>query len=101
VNARIPEPLSELAGLGLPDDLPETVLADAPGPELAAAERDPQKMSQLARGCLVPRVHALAEALRGTFTDHHGFLLRQILTQIDQLTALIATSIGMAKLTPM
>ena len=44
---------------------------------LAAGERDPEKMSQLARGCLVPRVHALAEALRGTFTDHHAFLLRR------------------------
>ena len=57
---------------------------------LADGERDPEKMSQLARGCLVPRIHALAEALRGTFTDHHAFLLRQILTQTDQLTALIS-----------
>lgn len=56
---------------------------------LAAGERDPEKMSQLARGRLVPRVAALAEALRGRFTDHHAFLLRQILTQTDQLTALI------------
>jgi transposase len=56
---------------------------------LAGGERDPQKMSQLARGCLVPRVPALAEALRGTFTDQHGFLLHQLLTQNDQLTALI------------
>ena len=61
---------------------------------LAAGERDPEKMSQLARGCLVPRVHALAEALRGTFTDHHAFLLRQILTQTDQLTALITACDG-------
>jgi transposase len=56
---------------------------------LAGGERDAQKMSQLARGCLVPRVQALAEALRGTFSDHHAFLLQQLLTQTDQLTVLI------------
>ena len=61
---------------------------------LAGGERDPEKMSQLARGCLVPRVPALAQALRGTFTDHHGFLLRQLLTQNDQLTALITECDG-------
>ena len=57
---------------------------------LVAGERDPETLARFARGCLVPRVKALAETLRGTFTEHHGFLLRQILTQTDQLTALIA-----------
>jgi len=56
---------------------------------LAGGERDPQKMSQLAGGCLVPRVPALPEALRATFSDHHAFLLRQLQTPNDQLTALI------------
>jgi transposase len=56
---------------------------------LGAGERDAHTLSQLARGCLVPRIPALAQALRGTFTDHHAFLLRQILTQADQLTTLI------------
>lgn len=57
---------------------------------LVAGERSPETLSQLARGCLIPRKQALAEALRGTFTEHHAFLLGQILTQTDQLAALIA-----------
>jgi transposase len=57
---------------------------------LVAGERDPETLAQLARGCLVPRMPALAEALRGRFTDHHGFLLRQILMQADYLSELIA-----------
>lgn len=39
MRVRIPEPLPELNGLGLPDDLPETALAHTPGPDPAAAER--------------------------------------------------------------
>jgi transposase len=39
---------------------------------------------------LTPKVTQLAEALRGRFSAHHGFLLRQILTQLDQLAALVA-----------
>jgi transposase len=35
-------------------------------------------------------VKPLAEALRGRFTSHHAFLLGQMLTQLDQLAALIA-----------
>jgi transposase len=57
---------------------------------LLTGERNPEALARLARGCLVPRVKALAEALRGTFTDHHAFLLGQMLTQTDQLAALIA-----------
>jgi transposase len=57
---------------------------------LAAGERDPETLAKCARGCLVPRIPALAEALRGRFTDHHGFLLRQMLSQVDSLNELIA-----------
>jgi transposase len=54
-------------------------------------ERNPETLAHLARGCLVPRIKALAETLRGTFSDHHAFLLGEILIQTDQLTALIAS----------
>ena len=56
---------------------------------LVAGERDPETLAKCARGCLVPRVRALAEALRGRFTDHHAFLLQQILRQADHLSELI------------
>lgn len=57
---------------------------------LVAGERDPAVLARLARGCLVPRITELAEALRGAFTDHHAFLLGQLLTQLDQLIGLAA-----------
>ncbi|MET0732524.1 MAG: IS110 family transposase [Casimicrobiaceae bacterium] len=57
---------------------------------LVAGETDPAKLATLARGSLVPKGKQLAEALRGRFTAHHGFLLGQILTQLDQLARLVA-----------
>jgi transposase len=57
---------------------------------LVSGETDPARLASLAKGCLIPRVKQLAEALQGRFTPHHGFLLRQLLTQLDQLAALIA-----------
>jgi transposase len=58
---------------------------------LVAGETDPTTLAKLARGRLTPRVKELAEALHGRFTDHHRFLLGQILTQLDQLAALVAS----------
>jgi transposase len=57
---------------------------------LVAGETDPVKLATLARGSLVPKAKVLTEALRGRFTPHHGFLLGQILTHLDQLAALVA-----------
>ena len=57
---------------------------------LAAGETEPAHLARLARGSLTPKVTQLAEALRGRFTNHHAFLLGQILTQLDQLAALVA-----------
>jgi transposase len=57
---------------------------------LVAGETDPAKLARLARGSLVPKGKQLGEALCGRFTVHHGFLLAQILTQLDQLAALVA-----------
>ena len=56
---------------------------------IVAGESDPEKLSKLA-----PRVHAtpkqLAEALRGRVRDHHRFMLKLHLTQVDALRAAIA-----------
>jgi transposase len=57
---------------------------------LAAGETDPEHLAKLARGSLIPKVKPLAEALCGRSTSHHAFLLGQMLTQLDQLAALIA-----------
>src|SRR3989449_426118 len=57
---------------------------------LVAGETDPEPLAKLAKGSLTPKVKPLAEALRSRFTSHHAFLLGQMLTQLDQLAALIA-----------
>ncbi|MEO7134846.1 MAG: IS110 family transposase [Vicinamibacterales bacterium] len=57
---------------------------------LVAGDTDPAKLAALAKGSLVPRKTQLAEALSGRFTPHHGFLLGQILTQLDQLAELVS-----------
>jgi transposase len=57
---------------------------------LVAGETDPVTLATLARGSLVPKAKVLADALRGRFTPHHGFLLGQILTQLDQLAVMVS-----------
>ena len=54
---------------------------------LVAGETDPERLAKLARGSLIPKAKPLAEALCGRFTSQHAFLLGQMLTQLDQLTA--------------
>jgi transposase len=56
---------------------------------MAGGESDPIALARLAKGALVPKISRIAETLRGTFTDHHRFLLQQMLTQLDQYSALI------------
>lgn len=50
----------------------------------------PEQIAQLARTRMRAKIPALVEALTGRFTDHHAFLTRQYLTQIDHLTQIIA-----------
>jgi transposase len=52
---------------------------------LIAARQTPAEMAHLARGRLRSRLPALQQALEGRVTDHHRFLLRQMLTQVDFL----------------
>ena len=56
---------------------------------LAGDETDPTCLAALARGTLIRKRQALAEALRGRFTPHHAFLLTQLLAQLDHVSALI------------
>jgi transposase len=58
---------------------------------MAAGESDPVALARLAKGALVPKISRIAETLRGTFTDHHRFLLQQMLTQLDHYSELIST----------
>jgi transposase len=52
---------------------------------LLAGERDPQRLADLAMGTLRRKTEGLQAALTGRFTEHHAFLLRQVLEHIDQL----------------
>jgi len=55
---------------------------------LIAGERDPQTLADLAVRGARRKTSELADALDGTFTDHHAWMCRHLLTQIDHLTAL-------------
>jgi transposase len=54
---------------------------------LSAGETDPGTLADLADRRLKASREQLREALRGRVTDHHRFLLRLHLGQIDALTA--------------
>lgn len=56
---------------------------------LVTGETDPTRLAALAHGSFARKRPQLLAALEGRFTPHHGFLLGQLLTQIDQLAALI------------
>lgn len=57
---------------------------------LVAGETDPTRLAALAHGSFARKRSQLVAALEGRFTPHHGFLLGQLLAQIDQLATLIA-----------
>ncbi|MFI7709399.1 IS110 family transposase [Nonomuraea sp. NPDC049480] len=58
---------------------------------LIAGQRDPGTLAQLARGAMRGKIKMLEEALDGadTFTDHHAFVLRMMLDNIDRITSQI------------
>jgi transposase len=58
---------------------------------LIAGERDPAVLADLARGSLRAKTERLTEALTGRFTEHHAFLLAQMLRRVDAITADVAT----------
>ena len=55
---------------------------------LIAGNRDPKALAQMARGRMRSKIRALEEALDGadTFSDHHAFVLRMMLDNIDRLS---------------
>jgi transposase len=57
---------------------------------LAAGERNPRVLAQLARTSLRRKLPALQEAFTGRFTEHHAFLLSRMLARVDALDADIA-----------
>lgn len=57
---------------------------------LIAGERDPQVLAQLARTSMRGKIATLEQAFVGSFTDHHAFLLRRMLSRIDALSGDIA-----------
>jgi len=57
---------------------------------LAAGERSPKALAQLARTSLRRKISALEEAFTGHFTEHHSFLLGKMLARIDGLDADLA-----------
>jgi transposase len=58
---------------------------------LIAGERDPAVLAELARGSLRSKTARLTEALTGRFSEHHAFLLTQMLHRVDVISADIAT----------
>ncbi len=52
---------------------------------LAAGERDPQVLAELAKGRLRKKIPQLREALRGRFRDHHGLLIGMSLDHSEYL----------------
>ena len=53
---------------------------------LAAGERDPKVLAQLARRSMRAKITVLEEAFTGHFTDHHAFLLRTMLGRVDAIS---------------
>jgi hypothetical protein len=57
---------------------------------LIAGERDAGMLAELAKGRLRDKRAELGAALTGRFTDHHGFLLQEILAHVEFLDGAIA-----------
>jgi transposase len=57
---------------------------------LAAGQRDPKVLADMARTRMRGKTSVLREALTGFFTDHHGELLTMMLDDIDRLSAQIS-----------
>jgi transposase len=58
---------------------------------MIAGESDPALLADLAKRRLRAKLPQLRQALLGKVTDHHRFLLRMLLEQVDSLQGLIAS----------
>jgi transposase len=57
---------------------------------MIAGEESPDALAELARARLRSKIPHLKQAMHGRVTDHHRFLLRTLLNQIDSLEAMVA-----------
>jgi transposase len=57
---------------------------------LMTGERDPARLAELAVSGARAKIGALTGALDCTFTEHHAFMCRHFLNQIDHLAALVS-----------
>jgi transposase len=57
---------------------------------LIAGERDPRVLAELSTGRARAKITELVAALDGAFTEHHAWICRQLLDEIDHLAALVA-----------
>jgi transposase len=57
---------------------------------LVAGERDPQALAELVVAKVRHKIPALVEALDAMFTDHHAWMCRHYLRQLDRLAADVA-----------
>ncbi|MEU5185515.1 IS110 family transposase, partial [Streptomyces longwoodensis] len=57
---------------------------------LVNGERVPERLADLAVGKARTKIPALVEALDGEFTDHHAFMVRHYLDEIDRFKAAVA-----------
>ena len=57
---------------------------------IASGEKDPERLSNLAKGSLVRKKDELKKALYGRITSHHIFMLGLILSSIDHINNQIA-----------
>jgi transposase len=56
---------------------------------LIDGERDPATLAELAVSHARAKIGALTTAVEGTFTEHHAFMCRHLLNQIDHLATLV------------
>ena len=52
---------------------------------LIGGEEDVEKLAEMAKGRMRPKIPQLMEALTGMVRDHHRFILHELLTHIDHL----------------
>jgi transposase len=56
---------------------------------LAAGERDPEALAELARGRLRSKIAQLRDVLAGRFSSHHGMIVTQLLAHLEFLDGTI------------
>ena len=80
-NVKLTQVLSDIAGVS------GRAILNA----LIAGETDPDRLADLTRGRLKATRAELLDALHGRVTDHHRFMIKLHLTQIDALETAVAT----------